>query len=284
MRLEAKGRHVTEEHIAGDRFLRLYQIVARLRAPDGCPWDRKQTPESLRTFLLEEVYECIEAIDEKDDEHIREELGDIFMLVTMIAFIKEQEQRFSVAGALAEVCDKLVRRHPHVFGDSQVANAEEVVTQWAEIKKNVEGRKGDADSALGKIPKGLPPLERAYQLQRRAREVGFDWSDLSGVWEKVEEEIGELKASLQGAGASHPTPSRSVEAEYGDLLFSVINLGRFLKIDPSIALLAANEKFSRRFAHVEQRMRENGIELRGENFAAMDGYWEEAKRREREAT
>ena len=266
----------------GGGFRRLYEIIAKLRAPDGCPWDRKQSPQSLRTFLLEEVYECIEAIDESDDRHTAEELGDILMLVTMIAYMKEQEQRFSVAEVLEEICAKLVRRHPHVFGDAQVANADEVVTQWAEIKKNVEGRKSDSDSVLKKIPKGLPPLERAYQLQRRAREVGFDWSELSGVWEKVDEETRELKASIDGQTGPHPAPSGNVEMEYGDLLFSVINLGRFLKIDPSIALLSANEKFVRRFTHVEQRMRENGQDLSKENFTVMDGYWEEAKRKERE--
>jgi len=245
------------DHDVSRGFRHLYEIIAKLRAPDGCPWDRKQSPESLRTFLLEEVYECIEAIDESDDEHVKEELGDILMLVTMIAYIEEQERRFSVTEVLEEICAKLIRRHPHVFGDAQVANADEVVTQWAAIKKNVEGRRSDSESILKKVPKGLPPLERAYQLQKRAREVGFDWSDLAGVWEKV-------------------------EVEYGDLLFSVINLGRFLKVDPSIALLSANEKFARRFAQVEQRMRESGQEMSKESFALMDGYWEDAKKKERQ--
>ena len=272
------------DHDVSRGFRHLYEIIAKLRAPDGCPWDRKQSPESLRTFLLEEVYECIEAIDESDDEHVKEELGDILMLVTMIAYIEEQERRFSVTEVLEEICAKLIRRHPHVFGDAQVANADEVVTQWAAIKKNVEGRRSDSESILKKVPKGLPPLERAYQLQKRAREVGFDWSDLAGVWEKVDEETRELKASIDGPSSPHPTPphAREGEVEYGDLLFSVINLGRFLKVDPSIALLSANEKFARRFAQVEQRMRESGQEMSKESFALMDGYWEDAKKKERQ--
>lgn len=263
-------------------FRRLYQIVARLRAPDGCPWDRKQTPESLRSFLLEETYECLEAIDEGDDDHLKEELGDLYMLVGMTSYMREQEHRFTVAEVLSTVCEKLVRRHPHVFADAHVKDADEVVTQWAEIKNTVEGRKSDSESILSKVPKGLPPLERAYQLQRRAREAGFDWSDIGGVWAKLEEEIAELRASIDDDERSEAV-GRATESEYGDLLFTVVNLGRFLKVDPSVALLSANEKFKRRFSYVERRMRESGKELKPETFDLMDRFWEEAKAREREA-
>lgn len=265
------------ERLSG--FERLYAIVRRLRAPDGCPWDRKQTPDSLKPFLLEELYECIEAIEDHDDEHILEELGDLLMLVTMVAYMMEQQERFTVAEVLEGVSAKLIRRHPHVFGDAEISSSEEVVRQWSRIKEHVEGRKPPA-SVLDKVPKSLPPLERAHQMQRRCSDVGFDWDAIDGVWDKVREEIDELKRASASRSAGEAPSRADVEAELGDLLFSIINLGRFLDVDPALALNRANTKFARRFAYVERSMKESGTPLSRGNFAKMDAFWNDAKRAE----
>lgn len=249
-------------------FEELYRIVKELRDPNGCPWDRKQTPQSLKPFLLEEVYECFEAIDENDGEHLKEELGDVFMLATMIAYMMEQQKVFTVASVLAEVNAKLIRRHPHVFGDVSLSTSEEVVRQWDDIKENVEGRKTPR-SVLDKVPRNLPPLERANQLQQRAAQVGFDWTSTEAVWNKVEEEVAEVRET-----DGNPTDR---EEELGDLLFSLINLSRFLKVDPTAALHRANNKFVKRFRHVEQEMGRRGHELAAGNMEEMDSLWNEAK-------
>jgi tetrapyrrole methylase family protein/MazG family protein len=253
-------------------FEELYSIVKRLRAPDGCPWDKKQTARSLKSFLLEEIYECFEAIDDNDTDHLKEELGDVFMLTTMITYIMEQKGTFSVEEVLEEVNTKLVRRHPHVFGDAKIATSEEVVRQWQTIKKDLEGR-NETGSVLSKIPRNIPPLERAYQIQRRCSQVGFDWIRIGDVLTKIKEEFAELEdARLQSSG---------IEEEFGDLLFSMVNLSRYLKIDPTLALHRANNKFSRRFAYVEDEMRRRDIELKPENMETMDMLWMEAKKKRR---
>ena len=254
-----------------DAFDRLYGIIQKLRSPEGCPWDRKQTPDSLRPFLIEEIYECFEAMDDGDSEHVKEELGDIFMLITMISYMKEQEQSFSVASVLQEVSDKLVRRHPHVFGDVELETSEEVIQQWAEIKTNVEGRKVEG-SLLDKVPRTMPPLERATRLQGRAADVGFDWSKVNDVLAKVREEIDELGAAIGDSDSS-------IEDELGDLLFSLVNLARFLKIDPTLALHRTNTKFTSRFSYIEREMQKRGQELSRENMGLMDELWNQAKSR-----
>jgi len=250
------------------KFNELYSIVKRLRDPDGCPWDRKQTPQSLKPFLIEEVYECFEAIDDKDSEHLKEELGDVFMLATMMAYMMEQEGTFTVESVLDEVNAKLIRRHPHVFGDVQISTSDEVVRQWDDIKENVEGRK-TARSVFQKVPKNLPPLERAHQLQQRCAQVGFDWSHLGDVLAKIDEEMAEIAKA-----ANDPS---EIEEELGDLLFTVVNLSRFLHIDPTAALHRANNKFVKRFQYVEQEMKRRSHELAAENMQEMDSLWEEAK-------
>lgn len=250
------------------QFGRLYSIIKQLRAPEGCPWDRKQTPESLKRFLLEELYESFEAIDDHDTDHLREELGDIYMLVTMIAYMLEQQQAFTVEEVFEEVNAKLIRRHPHVFGDVELSTSDEVVRQWDDIKENVEGR-GKNNSVLEKVPKNMPPLERAHQIQKRCAQVGFDWTGVNDVWEKVDEEMQELR---EADGNREET-----EEEFGDLLFSLINLSRFLKIDPAVALHRANTKFVRRFGYVEREMQRRGQRLAAENMQTMDALWDEAK-------
>lgn len=255
---------------ASEAFATLYTIVARLRAQDGCPWDREQTPSSIRNNIIEEAYELVEAITEKDADHTKEEAGDLFMLATMVAYMSEQDKTFSVADSLLSVSEKLVRRHPHVFGDSDVSTPDGVVEQWNQIKEQKEGRR-KKDSLLDEVPRHLPPLERAYKLQKKASKVGFDWTESDAVWDKVEEELQEARTAMK---AQSP---EELEEEIGDLIFSITNLSRFLGIDPAIALQKTNEKFSHRFRQVEKRMKEEGLALSSEHMAKMDAFWDEAK-------
>lgn len=259
---------------AAEAFAAFYRIIARLRAPDGCPWDREQTPQSLRGDLLEEAYELVEAIDEGEAAHVREEIGDLLLVATMMAYIHEEGSDFSVAEVLREVSEKLVRRHPHVFGSAKVGSSEEVLKQWQEIKVQVEGRP-KKDSVLDEVPKALPPLERAYKMQKKAAKVGFDWRAAPDVWDKIREELGESEAACEEAARGGD--QAALEEEIGDLIFSVVNVSRFLGVNPSLALQRCNEKFSRRFRYVEKSMAEAGQALGPENFERMDELWNEAK-------
>jgi len=253
---------------AESAFKDLYDIIVKLRAPGGCPWDIEQTPSSLRGSLVEETYECLEAIDEKDPAHIAEELGDLFLLATMISYMHEQEGKFSVADALSNVGKKLIRRHPHVFGEVKVKDSAEVLENWAQIKVEQEGRK-PKDSVLDEVSGGLPPLDRAFKLQKKAAKKGFDWPDIKGVTDKIKEELDETLAAKN---------AEETEEELGDLLFSVINLCRYLKVEPSAALNRTNNKFIERFKYVEKKMKETGQEMKKENLNIMDKYWNEAKK------
>jgi tetrapyrrole methylase family protein/MazG family protein len=228
---------------------------------------------------VEETYELLEAIDEKNPAHVREELGDLFLLVTMLSYMHEQEGLFSVAAVLEGVAEKLIRRHPHVFGDVMVKDSAEVLDNWARIKVEQEGRK-PKDSVLDEVSRALPPLDRAYKLQKKAAKAGFDWPSLTGVTGKIKEELGEVEEAVKRRQSDPGAAGGDVEAELGDLLFSVVNLCRFLKVEPSVALQGTNAKFVKRFAFVERRMRETGQPLIRENLAVMDRYWEEAKREE----
>jgi len=253
-----------------EAFQELYGVVVRLRGPGGCPWDREQTPLSLRGDLIEETYECIEAIDKGESGHIKEELGDLFLLVTMMAYMHEQQELFSVADVLEALSEKLIRRHPHVFGTTQVSSAEEALKNWSKIKVQVEGRE-PKDSLLDEVSRGLPPLDRAFKLQKKAAKAGFDWPDAAGVISKIKEEIKEVESAIT-------EPPAALEEELGDLLFSVINLCRFFNIEPSVALQRTNIKFTERFKHVEKRMKETGMEMNAQNLNVMDSYWNEAKK------
>jgi tetrapyrrole methylase family protein/MazG family protein len=257
-------------------FQLLYDTVARLRAPGGCPWDREQTPVSLRGDLIEETYECIEAINEQNPAHIQEELGDLFLLATMLSYMHEEKGLFSVADALRTVSEKLVRRHPHVFGETKVKDSAEVLDNWAKIKVEQEGRK-PKDSVLDEVSAGLPPLDRAWKLQKKAAKAGFDWPTVEGVIEKVREELGEVIEAVAALSKAEDTARVKIEEELGDLLFSVVNLCRYCKVEPSTALHRTNGKFIKRFKYVEKKMKETGQEMKIENLALMDQYWEEAK-------
>ena len=256
----------------GDAFNSLYDIVVRLRGPDGCPWDREQTPSSLRGDLIEETYECIEAIDEKNTAHIQEELGDIFLLAAMLSYMHEQKGLFSTADALQTVSEKLIRRHPHVFGEKKVRDSAEVLNNWAKIKVEQEGRR-PKDSVLDEVSSGLPPLDRSYSLQKKAEKAGFDWPDIEGVLKKINEELNETFEAVNGAETQG-----KIEEELGDLLFSVVNLCRFLDIEPSVALNRTNNKFINRFKYMEKKMKETGREMKPENLDIMDQFWNEAKK------
>ncbi|MDR2543643.1 MAG: nucleoside triphosphate pyrophosphohydrolase [Treponema sp.] len=248
-----------------EAFKALYDIVVKLRSPDGCKWDREQTPSSLRGALIEETYECLEAIGENDPAHIAEELGDLFLVTTMIGYMYEQEGRFSVADTLKQINEKLIRRHPHVFGSVKVKNSAEILNNWAAIKVQ-EGRK-PKDSILDKVSSGLPPMDRSCALQKKAAKVSFDWPDAEGVITKIQEELNEVQLAT----------GNELEEELGDLLFSVINLCRFLKVDPSVALHQTNIKFVKRFKYMEKKMKETNKEMTKENLDIMEGYWNEAK-------
>jgi len=268
-------------------FKYFYAVIARLRASDGCPWDLEQTPSSIRGNIIEEAYELAEAITEDDNPHIKEETGDLYLLATMVGYISQQEGRFSVADSLCDEACKLIRRHPHVFGESDVNSPDQVVRQWNEIKEQVEGRR-KKESILDEVNRNLPPLEKAYKLQKKASKVGFDWQQKQDIWNKLEEELEELKEARvifseeceSAKAVDNISKKDALEEEFGDLLFTVINAARLYGIDPSIALHRTNEKFSRRFRHVEERMKKQHLEMNQENMNKMDTFWNEAKKGE----
>lgn len=247
----------------------LLDIIAKLRGPGGCPWDQEQTHASLRAGLIEEAYEVAAAIDARDDVNLREELGDLLLQVVFHSQIGHDEGRFDFDAVAREVSTKLVRRHPHVFGSDQCADAAEVLRKWDDIKRAEKGNV--AESALDGLPKGLPALMRAQKVQKKAAKVGFDWDDAAPVFAKVREELAEVEAALGDP--------EKLEDEIGDVLFSVVNLARKLKIDAEPALHRATEKFSGRFRVVETLARERGIVLEGLPLADLDKMWDEVKAR-----
>jgi len=260
-------------------FNRLAAIVRQLRSPQGCPWDREQTPESLRAALIEETYEAVEAINEKEPNHIREELGDAYLMITMIGAIYEEHGVFSLEDIFRDVSEKLVRRHPHVYGGSVAEDPRAVAKQWQEIKTTLEGRK-KKEALLDQVSSALPPLERAYKLQKKAAKAGFDWTEVEPVWDKISEELAETRQAWQALDSSETTRDH-LEEEIGDLLFSVVNVARFLKIDPAIALHRTNQKFHRRFGSVETAMKAQNLPMDPGTFEIMDRLWEEAKKAEK---
>ncbi len=256
-------------------FEGLYKIIKILRSPDGCPWDREQTPESLRSAMVEAVFECIDAMEKNDPDHVMEELGDIMLLVTMLTVIFEEQKDFFSHQVFQAINEKLIRRHPHVFGKTSVQGSSEVVRQWEAIKIEVEGR-DQGESLLDGVPRNIPPLERSYHLQKKAAKKGFDWETASQVMAKLHEEIGELQELLDAPEASQ----EALEAEMGDILFSAVNLSRFLKIDPTLALNRTNKKFFSRFGHLEREMKNSGKIMAAESLSEMDRLWNQAKEQE----
>ncbi|UVT14431.1 MAG: nucleoside triphosphate pyrophosphohydrolase [Nitrospira sp.] len=275
------------------RFTKVVELMAALRAQDGCPWDRKQTHESLKPYLLEETYEVLETIDQHDVQKLREELGDVLLQVIFHSQIAAEAGTFTVDDVLDTLATKLIRRHPHVFGTGdqagRAANSEQVLAQWEEIKRAEREAAGHTASALAGVPKTLPALLRAYQIQARAARVGFDWpqndAGLEQIIGKILEEIGELREALASnrasvnAGSDRQGSREEVEAELGDLLFSLVNLARFLKSNPEDALRRATNRFIDRFHLVETQAEAKGRSLTDMTLAEMDELWEEAKRR-----
>lgn len=280
-----------------DAFSYFFKTIQTLRAKGGCPWDREQTPLSMRRDLIEETFEAVDAISQNDADHAKEELGDVFLNASMISYMYEQEGSFKVAEVLTELADKLIRRHPHVFPQSegaseakgQVKTGEEVLSQWDRIKQNVEGRKGG--SILDEVPQGFPPILRAYKLQKKAAKKGFDWDSAEQVEEKITEEFGEVKeaknalcaeqkdgeAFTVSAPESLNKAQLHLEEEIGDLLFAVVNYARKLGVDPETALSRTNQKFYDRFTYVERKMAENNIPMDHDHLKEEDNFWNEAK-------
>lgn len=255
-------------------FDELVAIMDRLRDPGGCPWDREQTIDTIRTFLLEETYEVLDALDRDDPAKCREELGDLLFQVVFISRLYQERGLFGVDDAARSIAEKLVRRHPHVFGDAPPGSAGETLRRWEAIKR--AERKGSEDpSALSGVPRELPALLRAYRLGVKAALVGFDWAKIEDVWAKVDEEMAELRSALVGAEGAAPSPG--MREEVGDLLFAVANLARKLGVDPEDALRRTNDKFVRRFHHVEKRLGERGRGPAESTLEEMDALWREAK-------
>ncbi|ACM20236.1 nucleoside-5'-triphosphate pyrophosphohydrolase MazG [Geotalea daltonii FRC-32] len=254
-------------------FDRLIEIMRRLRAPGGCPWDAEQTHESLKRYLVEECYEVLEAIDAKDPVNLKEELGDLMLQPVFHAAIAEECGEFTIDDVLDTVNEKLIRRHPHVFGDQIVKSADEQVANWERIKKAEKGE--ERKSALSGIPPHLPALMKAHKVTEKAARVGFDWEYTDQVFAKVLEELHEFQETLADGNQER------MEAELGDLLFAIVNLGRFLSLDTEEALRKTINRFICRFNHIEDTLHASGVTMQEASLEEMDKLWEEAKRKER---
>lgn len=258
-----------EKLAAGPGFTRLVEIMARLRAPGGCPWDREQTFDTIKPYLLEETYEVMDAIDSRDWQELADELGDLLLQVVFFSQMAAEQGYFEVADSIAAINSKLIRRHPHVFGDGDAKTAGEVVRRWDEIKATEKER---PKGLLAGIPRSLPSLVEAQKIAAKAAGAGFDWENIDQVFAKMREELGELD------GARKEGVQEKIEDEVGDLLFVLVNVARFLKVDPEQALRKTNAKFRRRFTHVEQGLDAQGKTLDAATIGEMEELWQAAKR------
>lgn len=266
---------VEDEQVLYRRFSYVKDIVATLRSPEGCPWDREQTHQSLRKYLIEETYEVLEAIDVADPDALQEELGDLLLQILLHSQIAEEDGYFNIFDVINTLSEKLIRRHPHVFAENKINNTNEALTNWQNMKnkeKRLKGINPEYVSILDDLPKGLPSLVMAYQLQKKAAEVGFDWDTQQEVLKKVEEEWQEFQ---QASGTDEKTK------EFGDLLFALVNLARFMKIDPEESLAKTNLKFKQRFRYIEQKFHFNKEKLTEASLEEMEQLWQEAKKVER---
>ena len=262
------------ENEIAEKFVKLVNVMKKLRAPDGCPWDREQTYMSLRRYIVEEAYELIQAIEDENFPNMREECGDLMLQVVFVACMAEERGDFTLAGVLDGLANKLIRRHPHVFGDTQVKNSDEVLKNWEQIKSAERKGKEEDSSYVAGIPRGMPALLRAYRIQERATKPGFDWpkGNLSPVIEKVEEEVAEVKEAAAAGSGAH------IEEELGDLLFASVNLARHLGVDPETTLHRACEKFSSRFRMVEKSVEESGRPWKDFTLDELEDFWQKAKK------
>jgi tetrapyrrole methylase family protein/MazG family protein/ATP diphosphatase len=255
-----------------DSFSKLLTTIRKLRAPGGCPWDRKQKPEDVKTYLVDELYEVLEAIDRDEQNLLKEEIGDLFFLILFLIHIYEERNAFTLQAVMEGIIRKMIHRHPHVFGDTEISSVEEVKANWQTLKEK-EG-KPPKKHLLDGIPHNIPALYRSFRLSLKASTVGFDWQTPREVLQKVKEEINELEKVLDGDGEKQ-------EQELGDLLFSIANLSRHLGFEPEQALRKCNEKFVRRFAYLEQVLQKQQKSFQEVNLKEMDLLWEEAKSREK---
>jgi MazG family protein len=258
---------------AGEKFQRLVDIMARLRAPGGCPWDREQTFDSIKPYTLEETYEVLDAIDRQDWPDLAEELGDFLLQAVFYAQIAAEKDLFRIENALNSINEKLIRRHPHVFGDQSAETAGDVKRIWGEVKAAEKKEKGKPpETLLSGVPRALPALVEAQQIASRAAGVGFDWENPEQVIDKLHEELAEFNEARRNATHSE------LEDELGDMLFVIVNLARFVKVDPEQALRRTNAKFRRRFGFIEQKLSEQGRTLQEASIDEMEALWQEAKR------
>lgn len=257
---------------------RLLELMTRLRDPErGCPWDKEQTFATIAPYTIEEAYEVADAIERADMPALKEELGDLLFQVVFHSRMAEEQGSFAFGDVVQGICDKMERRHPHVFGTEQIGDAEQQTLAWEEHKQRERAAKQTGTSSvLDNVPVSLPALTRAAKLGKRAATVGFEWPEVQGALDKAEEELHEVRAAIADG-----TSAAAIEDELGDLLFCLVNICRHLRVDPEVALHKTNRKFERRFKHVETRVREQGRELTQSTLAEMDGYWDEAKRIER---
>lgn len=256
-----------------DALMQLFAIVTLLRSEQGCPWDREQSPKQVSTHLIDETYEYLDAVLSDDKEGQSEELGDVLLNAMMLLEMHQETDPAAGIEALNLVCEKLIRRHPHVFSDQKVANSSEVIDVWNAIKVDVEGKTHQKDDFFSRVPPSFPPLEMANEIQKKIRKAGFDWPDAQGVFDKVQEELAEVVEAYR-----NPRDEREdLEMELGDLLFSAVNLCRFLGFNPSLALHRSNQKMRSRFNALYQRAQAEGVQLNQENLAEMDRLWEEIK-------
>jgi len=259
---------------AGARFDALLSLMARLRGEGGCPWDREQTRTSLKPYLIEEAYEVLQAIDEEDVDHLAEELGDLLFQVVFHSQVAAEAGEFTMSDVLERLIEKMTRRHPHVFGDRTVADAQDALRQWEQIKRDEGRRRDTARSAIDGVPANLPALLRAQRLQVKAGRVGFDWPSWREAWDKVREEVAEVGAALDAADADR------TRHELGDVLFSVVNVARLLNVDAEDCLRQAADKFTRRFNEVETDMKARGRTVSDASAEELDQAWDAVKRRE----
>jgi tetrapyrrole methylase family protein/MazG family protein len=265
---------VKQDELQYSEFSKLRQIIAQLRGPSGCPWDLKQTHESLKKYVLEEAYELIDTIDEQDDDAMIGELGDVLLQVMLHAQIGEDEGMFTIDDVVESISAKMVRRHPHIFGDVQVRGEEDVLVNWQKIKEVEKGEKAEEPaSILSDVEKSLPNLMRAEEYQKRAAKVGFDWEEVTEAWAKVREEIDEVEVELK-QGTQNIT---QIKDELGDVFFALVNVTRFYNIQPEEAVYGANQKFYRRFSYVENCVRQNNKRFSDYTLAELDRFWNEAK-------
>lgn len=246
------------------------QIMKLLRAPEGCPWDAAQTHESIKKNLIEETYEVIEAINKQDSDLLCEELGDLLMQIIFHTVMEEEKGVFDFGNVTDGVSKKLIIRHPHIFGDVKADTVDDVLTNWDEIKKKTKGQKTTTESMLS-VPRELPALMRAQKIQKKAADVGFDWPDVTGAVDKLYEEIGELKEAIEKGDKSN------INEEFGDLLFSMVNVSRFIKVDSEESLTNASDKFLARFTEVEKKAAEKGIDMKNSTIEELDALWDEVK-------